>query len=562
MESSDSESEDDNGVLITEDLDAEILATVSAIRSKDPKVYDENAKFYSDIKPKELTGDDAIKQKPMYLQDYHRKNLMEGNHQMDNEDERFNLPTYTQEQASLKNSVLEGIKRAGSPDEANQQNSDDDNFLVRKHQPHKANGIQRTNETVISDLNVEEADVDPETFLKNFMVSRAWTTEPRNLQPFESDEEEENRADAFEEAYNMRFEDPERANEKLISHSRDAAAKYSVRRNEPSSRQKTRTLQKQKREAERKDREKERHRLRNLKIEVMEEKIEKIKKSAGLHGKDISIDDWKDILEADWDDLKWDAEMRKRFDTSYYADNDCGRIVESDDETMKNKRQKVKKPKWDEDISIKDIATESTNEGTLTSTSENESSEMQREGQEKTYNQSRKGRAAARHEVKRAARLQRRFLEEIADASLENDPLLSSKFDTVKVKRPGRFRYRDTSPTSFGLSAHEILMAEDTQLNQHVGLKKLAAFRDPEKKRKDKEKLNKKSRLRKWRLETFGDKEGLKSEVAMPNTRAQRPLDQETKYEELHRYTNTENGSDSRKKSRRKKKKRQQQDVT
>ena len=46
-------------------------------------------------------------------------------------------------------------------------------------------------------------------------------------------------------------------------------------------------------------------------------------------------------------------------------------------------------------------------------------------------------------------------------------------------------------------------------MNEFVGLKKLAAFRDPEKKRRDQKHLGKKARLRKWRQETFGDEEGL-----------------------------------------------------
>ena len=41
-------------------------------------------------------------------------------------------------------------------------------------------------------------------------------------------------------------------------------------------------------------------------------------------------------------------------------------------------------------------------------------------------------------------------------------------------------------------------------------MKKLAAFRDPAKKKKDKKALSKKARLRAWRTETFGDADGPK----------------------------------------------------
>ena len=480
---------------------------------------------------------------------------MNGHDRVEEEEESDIAPTYVQDQANLKDTVLNGIRKAGLQDEAGTRNSDgdDDDFLIQKHSS-AVNEIQKRERHITPNLDVEHADQDPESYLRNFMASRAWASGARNLQPFESDEEEEDRADVFEEAYNMRFEDPKRANEKLISHARDAAAKYSLRRNEPSSRQKTRSLQKQKREAERKEREKERHRLRNLKIEEMEEKVKKIKESAGMRGKEISIDDWKDILEADWDDERWNAEMHKRFDKSYYAKNDYGKDLNSDDEQRKRKRQKVSKPKWDEDIDIEDIAPEVANEKVSPSPAI-ESSEGHIREERATGNRSKKELAAARSAAKRAARLQRRFLEDIADKSVENDTLISSKFDIVEVRRPGRFRYRNTSPTNFGLSAYEILMAEDAQLNEHVGLKKLNTFRDPEKKKKDRERLNKKSRLKRWRMETFGNKEGLKPDLPMLNEAIKGQTASEGKPGAIDHQV----ASSSKKSTRRKKKRENQQ---
>jgi protein KRI1 len=64
--SSDDEDEDDEGFLATEALDMEISATLQAIRSKDPRVYDEKSTFYAPI----VEGDDGNpapekKEKPM-----------------------------------------------------------------------------------------------------------------------------------------------------------------------------------------------------------------------------------------------------------------------------------------------------------------------------------------------------------------------------------------------------------------------------------------------------------------------------------------------------------------
>ena len=70
-------------------------------------------------------------------------------------------------------------------------------------------------------------------------------------------------------------------------------------------------------------------------------------------------------------------------------------------------------------------------------------------------------------------------------------------------------------------------MADDSQLNQFVGLKKLAAFRDPERKRRDLKKMGKKARLRQWRKDTFGTEE--EPEFVLPQAPAVEENDDEMK---------------------------------
>src|SRR5436305_11080805 len=75
--SSSSESEEDDAAeLATEYLDAEINATIDAIRSKDPRVYDQRTTFYSNFDDEQNERPDQGKvPKPMYLRDYHRETL-------------------------------------------------------------------------------------------------------------------------------------------------------------------------------------------------------------------------------------------------------------------------------------------------------------------------------------------------------------------------------------------------------------------------------------------------------------------------------------------------------
>jgi protein KRI1 len=397
---------------------------------------------------------------------------------------------YTQEQELLKRSIVKDIHAAASGMDSDVEDvPSDDGFLVAKQVPPLP-----TAEPV---LDVENADKDPETYLSNFMASRAWTqTGPRNLQPFESDdEEEERRAEEFEQAYNLRFEDPEKSNEKLKSHARDMAARYSVRRQEGNPRQKKREAEKAKKEIAKQQAREDKARLRKLRIEEMEEKVRRIKRAAGLHAKDLRPEDWSQFVDEDWDDQQWESEMQRRFGDDYYAQKE---IVSDEDEQSSTKR-KPRKPKFDDDIDIKDIIPDFEDE---------EARQFSLTDEEETVGPGttlRKSSKKSRDDKKKQGRKERRAIEQLVDNQLQMD--LESGLPASKSSKTG-FRYRATSPQSFGLTAGDILMANDSNLNEFAGLKKLAAFRDMDKKRRDQKHLSKSGRLRKWRKEVFGDEDG------------------------------------------------------
>ncbi|PSN68193.1 Krr1-domain-containing protein [Corynespora cassiicola Philippines] len=489
--------EDDDAELATENLDAEISATLKALRSKDPRIYDKDAKFFHEVEEGGAEDGDKKKKEPtMTLKQYHTKNLLEGN--LDSEEEDAPPKTYAEEQEEARQNL---VKELNVDDD-----EEDDDFLVAKPKSEKEKKEERVK---LTQDDVENADKDPETFLDNFMASRAWLpTGDSRFQPLESDDDDDDvRADEYEAAYNMYFEDPSGTNEKLVTYARDAVANTTVRREEPSGRKKARETARAKREAERKEREEELARLRKLKIDEMEEKVKKIREIGGLSGRDFKVDEWKDVLENDWSDDQWDAEMRKRFGDSYYDENE-----EMDEDGEGKKRKKPKKPKFDDDIDIKDLIPDFEDEEAQKPTfdltdGEDEvmadADEVEEEGETKKSSKKRK---QERAEAKSAARRDRRLIENLVDDSLKYESALASKKSSV----PARFRYRETSPTSFGLTARDILLADDTQLNEFAGLKKFASFRDPAKKKKDKKHLSKKARLRQWRLDTFGDPDGPK----------------------------------------------------
>ncbi|KAL2799319.1 KRI1-like family C-terminal-domain-containing protein [Aspergillus keveii] len=493
-DSSSDEDEDDDAELATEALDAEIQATIQAIRSKDPRVYDKDVTFYHSLEESAGPQTREEKEKPMTLRDYHRENLLNG---VNLADEDADAPkTYAQEQEALKNAIVKEMHAAADSEEDASddegEGDEDEGFLVRKSAPEPVSSRQNDVQ-----LDVENADKDPETFLSNFMSSRAWTSGKSQLQPFESDDEEEDqRAEAWEEAYNFRFEDPSKINATLITHSRDTTNKQSVRRDEVSGRKKIRDAARLKKEEEKKQRESEKNRLRKLKMAELQEKVDKIKEVAGLDASKLTDEDWAKFLDASWDDKDWEEEMQKRFGDNYYDDVDA---AGSGDEAG-SKKKRPKKPTWDDDIDINDLVPDfEDDERPAVGIFDVEMEDNDEEDSNK------KSKAQERRDQKREARKDKLRIEEAVDRNIDLDLAL---LPGATKKNTTGFRYRETSPQSFGLSALDILMADDTHLNQFAGLKKLASFREDEKKRRDQKRLGKKARLRQWRKDTFGDEEG------------------------------------------------------
>ena len=505
-DSSSSEDEDDEGQLATAALDSEIIAALNAIKSKDPRIYDPSAKFYTEADEDDPAPAKEKKDKPMYLRDYHRENLLKG---VQPDDATEQPLSYNQQQDQLKKSIVSDFHAAAEGEDSS--NSDEEGGLLLR----KSKTEPPSTKNTTAPLDVEQADKDPETFLSNFMASRAWVpTDHAELHPFESDdEEEEKRAEEFEEAWNMRFENPEKSNEKLSSYARDAAARYSVRREEKTGRQKKRDAEKAAKEAAKQELKADKARLKKLRMEEIEEKVKRIKRAAGLKTGDLMPEDWARFIHDDWDDAEWEEEMQKRFDDQYYAEKD-DLSADSDAEEEENtaegptkRRKKPKKPKFDDDIDIKDIIPGFDEEEAADfSLTEDDADAETSTTSPANHTEPKKSKKQSRISRQKDSKKERRIIEQLVDDQLQLE--LDHALPTASRNKSVGFRYRETSPQSFGLTSRDILLADDSALNQFAGLKKLASWRDEEKKRKDRKHLGKKARLRKWRAETFGDEEG------------------------------------------------------
>ncbi|KAK7751578.1 Kinetochore protein Spc24 [Diatrype stigma] len=531
-DSSSDVTEDENGFLATEELDAQLNATLQAIKNKDPRVYDGKTTFYAPIEdtPAVPAASDEKKEKPVFLRDYHREKLLRGDIGADDEDDKEPPRTYAQEQEDLKKSIRNEIQAQTHVDA---DESEEDDFLKAKGRPKlppAADGVHpsRAAKVKARKPDLAEADKDPELFLSNFMASRAWVDENGNgWEAFESDDQDDDhlqKADEWEAAYNLRFEDPHKSNEVLKTYARDVTAARSVRREEKTARKRQRELESERREAERQERKADRARLRRLKIEEAESKLQKIKKAAGLSKKTLKEEDWQKVLEDAWDNDKWEEKMKEMFNDEYYEEAEG--VSDSDDDEdgagAGGSKKKVKKPKWDDDIDIKDLVPDFDDEErpNVTLTDEDEQEEEDEEEDEDgapatKRRKTTKDRKRERLATQKEARQERTKIEALVDAhmAIEEPEALtiaagpsSSKKKYKQVGDPDmpRFAYRETRPETFGLTTRDILMASDADLNEYAGLKKLAHFRDPDKQARDRKKLGKKARLRRWRRDTFG----------------------------------------------------------
>ncbi|PSR75813.1 KRI1-like family-domain-containing protein [Coniella lustricola] len=616
--SSDDETEDEEGFLATEELDAEISATLQAIKNKDPRIYDKDAKFFHSIDENGNAvagaGPKEKKTKPMFLRDYHRERYMAGDTGADEQQHANDAQprTFVQEQAELKDNILAEINAAvdGSDGEDGEEafikakpgakplvavaeaaaaaaaaptTTEEGSIHPSRLERMKPKPEPKGKGRAIKELDPSLADKDPELYLSNFMASRAWAEGSGNKwQAFESDDGEDNDdADEWEAAYNLRFEDPAKSNEVLMSYSRKVVEARTVRREELTGRKRQRELEKERKAEEKRLRHEERARLKRLKVEEAEQKLKKIRKAAGLKGRELKDDEWMELLEGAWENDKWEEEMSRRFGDEYYADADAGSAAEEeesggDDDNdneagadgaaakKKKKNKKPKKPTWDDDIDIKDIIPDFEDEETSkpaislsdldddddnddeqekgaqgaaieTVEDEDAAQDSDNNDQDAASRPSKKRKTtkdikAERAAAKRASRQERAKIEALVDAQMElDDPtvLATSRKNTTSKPAAGTsarsvsapssstpastaakaapFRYRETSPQSFGLTPRDILLApSDAALNDFAGLKKLATWRDADKKKKDKKKLGKKARLRAWRRDVFG----------------------------------------------------------
>lgn len=547
-ESSTSEEEDDYGELLTEEVEDGIKNVLSAIRNNEKdKLLDPKVRFFEEpeVAASKLTVEE--KHKPIYLKDYHRMNILSGNALKDDED--FDLPmetvdgkqSFISQQREERQQLLNEINSAfNDEDEEKKEDQDgdedeedeDDGFLKKKEKK----------ETVKTDdpLKSINPDEDEEKFLDEFVNQQAWIPKKgdkiiqldgvTNIE--EDDEEFEDAVEKFENAYNFRYEDPTAA--EIVSYARNQAT---LRRSATSSRRRKRDEERAQKEEEHRKKEETIQKKKTKKVNKVTDILEQIKKE---YGADISEDMVEKItdtlLNNDYKEDSWNDVVAQLFNDEFYSQEG--------------------KPTWDEDD---DIMADFYN-----GKDEEQDDDEEVENTEEVYEENNgedaiKPKKKEKKDEKKSKKKEKKQLAELVEKAVEKNKLaiideVEEERGRSREKEELKFRYREVSPESFGLSVREIMAADDTDLNEFIGLKKFAPYRAKELRAKDKRKVTKSRRLREWRKKVFNNEEGLTEEQFIAKLENEDKNSSEGKsHSHKRKHDNGKKSKDSHKKKKQKK---------
>lgn len=464
--SSENEEEDEYGDLITDEVEQGINQVLSKIRSDPKSLLDPNLKFFKDPDSDEV----LVKkqgEKPMYLKDYHRQNLIDGSYKEFDENETVDgVKSFATEQREERDKLLKDINSAFN------EEGEDDGFLKKKDRSEKEEeNIQ----------SLPDPEKDQSAFLSAFLDRKAWIPKKGDkvidLDQIDRNDEEDfdDAVEDFEHAYNFRFEDANST--EIISYARNQAT---LRRSKTNSRKRAREKANEEKRKEEEHKAALLKKKKTAKLNKLVDRLSKIKEAVGNEVSDEVIQKvfGDSLLNDDFDDADWDNKMAEIFNEQYYG-------------------AEVEKPTWDDDLmeGMGEDFGEEDNADNIDLEGEPPKKKAKKEKlkEKKSSKKEKESLRAKAQEIIESNTL--KLKEEVEEENEER----GRKKDAGELK----FKYREVSPESFGLSTREILLADDKQLNNFIGIKKFAPYRPKELRLKDKRKYAKKKHLQEWKKEAF-----------------------------------------------------------
>lgn len=494
---SSSEDEDEFGEMLTENVEALIQNLIQTIKTDPKKLLDPNVKFFNEDDGANKSAGQT-KDKPIYLKDYHRMNLLSGSYKDEDYEEGGNEfgtvdgeKPYAIAEREERNQLLDDIKNAFDDNEVEDDESDD-GFLKKKE-----NTTSRIEEV---GLALPDPSRDPKEFLSAFLDNQAWIPKKNdkviNLDQIDNEDEQsfDDAVEDFEKAYNFRYEDPNSA--EIVSYARNQAT---LRRGKTNSRKRARDKKIAIKEQENHEKEQAVQKKKTAKLNKVIDRLSKIKEALGEDIDDDVVDRvfGDSLLNDDYDDADWDSKMADIFNDQYYNSEIAKPEWDEDDDIMAEFHESKKNDEYDGEINDEDFVEENQKND------EEPPSKRSKKDKLKEKKQSKKEKQSIREKAEKLVEANKmRIVDEVEEErgrSAEQDP--------------NRFKYREVSPEAFGLSTREILLADDLELNQFISIKKFAPYRPKELALKDKRKLTKKKQLQQWRREVFKNKEGPKRQA-------------------------------------------------
>ncbi|XP_065069404.1 protein KRI1 homolog isoform X2 [Rhopilema esculentum] len=486
-ESSTSESEDEEAVAITPQIERDFIKTLALIKSRDPKIYDKSTSFFEEGENSETAEADVEKKKPVYLKDHERNRILsrgvkafvsDSESESDtNEDqdkiiskEDYFLSkeddlTYVKEQQKLKESFKTALDNV----------SDNEEFLTvkRSESPSKKQDLS-FNQTESFPVD------DDEKFLTSYLLKREYCEDDDSAPHFsapieEEDDSELDREEAFERKYNFRYEEPDEDFIKMYPRT----IKESVRRKDDS-RKKKRDVRNERKKKEKEVREEEIRKLKKLKRKEILEKIDKIKEITG----NSKVGFLEDNLDGDFDPKEYDMLMQRIYDTEFYEADEKEKPTFEDDSNYYED--------WD------DWQGENQEE---TGPDEQVKGEAYYEDANSVTSQSKFAK-----ESQLAKKLtQKKPVFDPGEKTFEEyfDEYYKLEYEDIIGDLPVRFKYREVMPNNYGLSTNEILNAEDKELNQWCSLGRTSKYLSTEEEIKDRYKYKRKARSSKRKARVF-----------------------------------------------------------
>lgn len=485
--------EDEDGEQLTPQVDAAILRTLQKIRSKDPEVYNSETRVFDQSRAAAGAEDAPHGQKrgkKVTLQDYQRQRLQDAMAEADPakayadatskpreaaQGEAQGELTRDEEQEAIRNEFLD----------AAQDDDDEDLFQVRRddgEDTYRSTLLGAVgDEGQVRDLLHDDQNTiskENEDFLLNYVLNRGWVDQGKETKrdwdaeaaDLDSEASFDSAADAFEHAYNFRFEDPSLAQQNFAIQSFPRQATDTVRRSDD------RRKEKRAERAERKKAEKE-EKMRKLDQEKAKKRksiAEMLKQLREASGSDNRMDDgaFENLdLDADFDPAAHDKMMQSQFGDAYYGEEGEKPSIDLDDDDFQEILDENEEPKKHRKV---------TGESMDADFEQGADARLSKEEKKRLKKKEKKARAKAEREPEIEMDAEATPVSETdrkAKARELMDEYYNLGYEDMIGDIPTRFKYASVPKEDYGLSAVEILMADDAELNNVVGLKQMQPYR-------------------------------------------------------------------------------------